>query len=212
MWRTSSLVLAIVLMAYAAAAWLTRDFRVWTAEGERRLTIAQSPVAAPDIVMLTIEGNEVRLPEMLRSSDAVTIVNFIYTRCPTVCLAMGSTFQQIQKVVAEDKNSAASRIQLLSISFDVNHDSPAVLTAFGESQLADPQRWKFIVPAKPVDLQLLLKSFGVVVIPDGFGGYEHNAGLLVIDRSGRLVRIFDPTDVDRAITTARRLAVGSTLG
>lgn len=46
----------------------------------------------------------------------------------------------------------------------------------------------------------------MVVIDDGLGGYEHNAALLVVDESGRLVRIFDDTEGATALAFARALA------
>lgn len=211
MWRTGCLVLAITLMAYSAGSWLTQDFRVWTSEGARRLSVAQTPVDAPDVAMLRSDGVEARLPDLLRSRDAITIVDLVYTRCATVCLALGSAFQQMQSELAADATPAAARIRLVSISFDPAHDTPAVLTAYSRAQRADPKRWQWAVPARSTDLDRLLRAFAVVVIPDGLGGYEHNAGLLVIDRNGRLVRVFDPTETSPALTFARRLAAAGSL-
>ena len=50
------------------------------------------------------------------------------------------------------------------------------------------------ITARPEDeraLRALLKAFGITVVPDGFGGFVHNAALHVVDRRGRLVAIFD---------------------
>lgn len=211
MWRTGFLVLVITLMAYHAGAWLTQDYRVWTSEGARRLLVAQAPVAAPDIAMIRSDGAVRRLPNLLRARGAITVVDFVYTRCPTVCLALGSVFQQMQAELAADDTPAAARIRLLSISFDPAHDTPAALSAYSQTQRADPGRWQWAVPARAVELDRLLRAFGVVVIPDGLGGYTHNAGLLVIDHDGRLVRVFDPTEMSSALTFARRLAAAESV-
>jgi len=45
-----------------------------------------------------------------------------------------------------------------------------------------------------------------VVIPDGWGGYAHNAGLHVIDTSGRLVGIYDLDAWPEAMAHAQALA------
>ena len=45
----------------------------------------------------------------------------------------------------------------------------------------------------------------MVVVPDGLGGFEHNAALLVVDEQARLVRIFDDTQGDAALAFARSL-------
>ena len=44
MLRTALLSALLVLAGYASTAWLTHDFQVWTAEGARRLAVAQHPV------------------------------------------------------------------------------------------------------------------------------------------------------------------------
>ncbi len=46
----------------------------------------------------------------------------------------------------------------------------------------------------------------MVVIPDGRGDYEHNAALLVFDRSGRMRRVFDMAEQQLALDYARHLA------
>ena len=56
----------------------------------------------------------------------------------------------------------------------------------------------------------LLKRYQVVVIPDGFGGYEHDAALLVVDPAERLVRVFDYAEQDVVLAFARSVAEGGT--
>jgi protein SCO1/2 len=55
----------------------------------------------------------------------------------------------------------------------------------------------------------LLASFEVVVIPDGMGGFEHNAALLVVDAHGHLVRIFDYAEMETALAYAQYLSTQS---
>ena len=52
----------------------------------------------------------------------------------------------------------------------------------------------------------LLADFQVTVVPDGRGDFEHNAALLVVDRQGRLVRIFDSAQQQLALDYALHLA------
>jgi protein SCO1/2 len=206
MWRTACLSLGAALLAYAAGAWLTLDFRVWTAEGARRLAIVESPVAAPDVVLRGPDIDDEGLPALLRSHESVTVVDMVYTRCQTVCLSLGSTFQQLQAALLADGDPAAARIRLLSISFDPAHDTPDALSAYASRFHADPRIWRFAAPVQRGELRHLLARFGVVVIPDGIGGFEHNAALLVVDQEGRLVRIFDYAEVEAALAFARHLA------
>ncbi|WP_287880515.1 SCO family protein [Acidovorax sp.] len=202
------------LLAYAAGAWLTHDFQVWTAEGARRLDVALAPVPAPATPLHGSDMAATTLPVLLTEGEGggVTIVDFVYTRCQTVCLALGSTFQQLQATIQEGQRNSpagaksAAGVKLLSISFDPAHDNPAALAAYASRLRADPRIWRFATARDETGLRPLLERFQVVVIPDGMGGFEHNAALLVVDGRGRLVRIFDYADMDTALAWAQHLA------
>lgn len=211
MWRTAWVSLGLIGLAITTAFALTEGFEVWTAEGARRLAVIERPVpspfavlAGPGLVGPGLTGRS--LPELWISDRAgvgrVTIVNFIYTRCPGVCLALGSSFQQLQRLLAA---TADDDVRLLSISFDPTHDGNAQLAQYALQWQADPRHWRIATVPDAQQLQQLLKAFQVTVIADGQGGYEHNAGLLVIDARGRLVRIFDADEAHAALAFARWL-------
>ena len=207
MLRTALLSALLAMAAYASAAWLTHDFQVWTAEGARRLEVALQPVATPPV---QVDGAGIApqpLPQWLTAPGRVTIVDFIYTRCQTVCLALGSSFQQMQASLQQDRHAGTPPgVRLLSISFDGLHDSPAVLQDYAQRLQADPALWSFVRVPDSAQTQQLLRRFEVVVVPDGRGDYEHNAALLVVDERGRLVRIFDYAEQQLALDYARHLA------
>lgn len=210
MWRTALACGLLAVLAWASARWLTHDFQVWTAEGARRLEVAQQPVPAPRIAV-DGPGMAARpLHDLLTQERAVTVVDFIYTRCVTVCLSLGTMFQQMQaSIAAEEADGAPGRrapLRLLSISFDPAHDDPTVLGAYAAGLRADPRIWRFARAADLADLPALLARYQVTVVRDEFGGYEHNAALLVVDAGGRLVHIFDYDDLDTALAYARALA------
>ena len=166
MLRTALLACLLALTGYASAAWLTHDFQVWTAEGARRLDVAQQPVAVPPV---TVEGPGTTarpLPALLAQGGGVTLVDFIYTRCQTVCLSLGSSFQQLQTALQADRALGAdSGVRLLSISFDGAHDTPVVLQAYARTLQADPVVWKWVRLPDAGQQQLLLQRLGVVVVP-----------------------------------------------
>ena len=107
----------------------------------------------------------------------------LFRSCKTVCLTLGSRFAQLQAALAQDNPG----VQLLSISFDGGHDTPNILRHYARPLGADPAIWRFARVADPTEQAALLRQLGVVVIPDGFGDYEHNAALLVFDAQGRMV-------------------------
>lgn len=208
--RTAVATLLLALLSFAATQWITHDFQVWTAEGARRLDVALHPVPAPKV---GVEGPAIdagsTLQDVLAQGGTPTIVDFMYTRCITVCTALGSVFQQLQGDILQDgvSNQAAS-VRLLSLSFDAEHDKPEVLAAYSALLHADSRVWRFARLAGADgrnETQALLRLYQATVIADGFGGYEHNAALLVMDPRGRLVRIFDYAEAKIALDYAMSL-------
>ncbi|MGZ3282693.1 MAG: SCO family protein, partial [Xanthobacteraceae bacterium] len=51
----------------------------------------------------------------------IVLVEFIYTRCPTLCIALGTSFERMQDAL---RRSGRNDVRLLSISFDPEHDAP----------------------------------------------------------------------------------------
>jgi protein SCO1/2 len=207
MLRTAVLSLLLALCGYAAADWLTHGFQVWTDEGARRLEVALHPVDAPRVA---VDGPGVAapdLPALLAQGGGVTIADFIYTRCQSVCLSLGSSFQQLQAALQADRAAGQrANVRLLSISFDGARDHPAALRAYAQGLRADPALWRFVRVPDAAQEQALLGHLGVVVVPDGRGDYEHNAALLVFDARGRMVRVFDIAEQQLALDYARHLA------
>ena len=225
MLRTALASCLAVVLAWAAAAWLTHDFRVFTAEGARRIEVREHPVKAPAVQVAGPGVDDVALPLLLEEHGGATIVDFVYTRCVSVCAALGSGFQQLQGRIAAGEAAGAAAgnaarnapreapreapdyapVRLLSVSFDPAHDDIAALARYAGELHADPDIWRFVTVRDAGALDSLLRAFRVVVIPDGFAGYEHNAALLVVDADARLVRAFDYDQLEEALHFARSL-------
>lgn len=210
--RTALLACLLALAGYASATWLTHDFAVWTAEGARRLEVAQQPVPVPPVTIDGVDLAAQPLPALFAQGGGITLVDFVYTRCQTVCLSLGSSFQQLQAALQADRAAGkTSNVRLLSISFDGAYDSPAVLQAYAAKLGADPTVWNWVRVPDAAEQQALLQRLGVVVIPNGLGDYEHNAAFLVFDAQGRMVRVFDLEEQQLALDYARYVAQGGRL-
>ncbi|MBC7812459.1 MAG: SCO family protein, partial [Burkholderiales bacterium] len=128
-------------------------------------------------------------------------VEFIYTRCTTICRSLGMAFRQIRDDVPQQ--ALGRDFALLSISFDTDQDDAASLKAYGHSYGADGAHWRVARMRSKADLKPLLDAFGVVVIPDKLGGFEHNAAIHLVGRDGKLAQI---SDIDRPLAFAERIA------
>lgn len=206
MLRTVLLCALLLWASWAAATRLTHGFQAWTAEDARRLEVARAPVPAPDV---PVQGPGVAARELralLANGRDVTVVEFIYTRCETLCLVGGAVFQQMQEALRARAAAGDAGVRLLSISFDPARDGLGELAAYAKRMHADPRWWNFVRVPQAADTQRLLDAFQVVVVPSGRADFEHNAALLVVDREGRLVRIFDFGQQQMALDYALHLA------
>jgi protein SCO1 len=179
--------LACVLTAgIGALSWATDGFRVVTSEGARRLAVERSALPLPDVEMIDQNGHPFSLADY---RGRTVLVDFIYTRCPTICGTLGDDFRNVLGLAHAD---AAADIDLLSISFDPRNDDRRALQAYGERYGAAVPRWRVAAPADRHGLATLLSSFGTVVIPDAIGGFVHSSAVYLVDPRGRLARILDP--------------------
>jgi protein SCO1/2 len=101
---------------------------------------------------------------------------------------------------------AGDRIDLLSISFDPQNDDREALRLYGDRYGAKAPRWRIAALADARGLAALMQSFGVVVIPDGMGGFIHNSAVYLVDARGRLARILDPDSPPQLFADALRVS------
>lgn len=211
--RRLSVVLCLTILA--GATWIVHElsfgFEVWTFEGRRQRLIATGSLRAPQVPLRFARESAQPLwrddsPGRHGASPnrAAYLVDFVYTRCPGVCRALGTEYQQMQRALAAEPPEGD--IRLVSISFDVGYDDPRRLAEHAALLRADPRRWSFAVPATTRDADALLGGLGVIAIPDGMGGFMHNGDIHLLDGQGRLRAIFAFDRWPDALAAARRLA------
>ncbi len=156
------------------------------------------PIAAFDVTLGS--GQQTSLNDVLAESGKVWLVDFVYTRCQTLCSSLGSIYQQLQAQV--ETRGLQGRIGLLSISFDPAHDDAAALKAYATRMNMNPAVWQVATLTHWQDRRRLLDAFGIMVVPAPLGEFEHNAALHVVTPSGKLVRILDYADPQAALDAA----------
>ena len=175
-----------LLLSGIGVLWAATDgLQVITAEGARRLTIEEKSRPLPVVLLRDQRGEAFRLQDFEGSN---LLVEFIYTRCVTLCTSLGETFEQVASKLPE--GTLGHQVNMISISFDPR-DSSADLKEYGSRFDAQPDYWRIASVENPDELKQLLDTFGITVIPDQWGNFEHNAAVHFVNRQGYLDRIVD---------------------
>jgi protein SCO1/2 len=144
--------------------------------------------AMPDNTFTNELGKVVRLADFQGSAYAFT---FIFTRCPfpIYCPRMAENFQTVARQLKADR-AAPTNWHLLSITFDVDYDTPERLRAYAQRYNYDPARWSFLTGAL-IDIDAITEQLGLVFPRSEAGiGFDHNLRTVVVDATGRVHRIF----------------------
>jgi protein SCO1/2 len=103
MTRTLIATLLVLTAGVLAFSGLTRGFTVLTAESARRQSVAAAPIRIPELIGIDQQGARRRA---FRSDERrVLIVDFIYTRCTSLCTVLGSSYQQLQSAIEAHHSS-----------------------------------------------------------------------------------------------------------
>ncbi|WP_313913836.1 SCO family protein [Tahibacter sp.] len=102
-------------------------------------------------------------------------INFVFTRCTTVCPLLGARFAQVQKQLGDD----AGRVALISVSIDPANDTPQELARWGRAFGAAPG-WSLVTGAR-ADIDQLARSLGASAADPA----SHVPLVLLIDERGK---------------------------
>lgn len=188
----------VTLLGTGVLWWGSDGFTAFTAESARRAHILRAPRALPPALLEDQDGRVFSLNDY---RGKLLAIEFIYTRCSTICRTLGMSFKQIRDRIPAQ--ALGRDFALLTISFDTQSDDPARLKAYANAYGADGKNWRVARVPDAAQLKRLLDAFGIVVIPDGLGGFEHNAALHLLGRDGRLALI---GDIDQPLAFADQAA------
>ncbi|WP_077617273.1 SCO family protein [Bacillus sinesaloumensis] len=175
------------LVAGLSLLWVGTDgFRAFTAEKARIIELEREQPKLPTATLIDSNSQSFQLQEL---AGKYVLLTFMYTTCGDVCPVLERNFAEIYERIPE--TILGKDVVLVSISFDPEHDSPTVLQSYSDHFGADGNQWKMATIQDEKELQSVLDTLEVIVIPDEYGGYEHNSAFYVINPEGKLTNIFD---------------------
>ncbi len=115
-------------------------------------------------------------------------IDFIFTTCPfpTMCPLLSRNFSETQKKLKAMPN-APTNWHLVTISFDPEKDTAAVLKNYGTRFHSDPERWSFLT-GDLMEITAIAEQFGQTFWRES-GSISHNVRTAVIDADGKVQKI-----------------------
>lgn len=154
------------------------------------------------------------LGDLLRGR--ITVLAFIYTRCGDICPVASMQMSFVQDLAARDPGIAA-RMQLMSMSFDPVHDTPAVMAehaAAWRSQAPTAPEWTFLTAPDQTALAPVLAAYDQTIgrkrnAESPTGPFTHIFRAFLIDRAGRIRNIYslDFLDPQLVMNDVRTIAL-----
>lgn len=190
-YRSILSIVAIVALGAMALYPMTRGYRAVSAESARRVDLMRQPRPLTPLAMIDQAGEQFLLPD-IAAARTWTVATLVYTQCFTICRTSSAGLAYLQEAL--EQYGLSGKVRFLTLSFDPVRDTPSELSRYARRQGARAGIWRFATVASDDQLASMLDLFDIVVLPDGLGGYSHNAALFLIDGAGRIVRAYD---VDR---------------
>ncbi len=140
----------------------------------------------PDVSLVDEHGNPLHLSQC---QGRVVAITFIFTRCPLpdFCPRMSRHFAAVAHDLQKEPPASWA---LLSVTIDPANDTPAVLAEYARVYRPEAAgaQWSFAT-GDPGEIRKLSAAVGLATKGDG-AGLEHNLRTVVLNRDGKLRRVF----------------------
>ena len=167
--------LAIVVVAMSSVLAIAGCYRGTDAAASNCLT---------DTTLVDQNGAKISLASL---KGKPMVVDFIYTSCPGPCLMETSKLANVAMRLGPD---LGTKVTIVSISVDPEHDGSKQLLDYSRRQGADQKGWYFLTGG-PGDIDQALAGFKLSrqIMPDGSVG--HLVDIMLIGPDGRLVHEYN---------------------
>ncbi|PZX55992.1 protein SCO1/2 [Algoriphagus ratkowskyi] len=147
----------------------------------------------PEFTFSNQDGREVGRAEM---QGKITIVDFFFTSCPSICPKMSSEMERVNDMFRNE-----DQVQIMSISIDPTYDTPEILNEYAQKYNGVAGKWDFLTGDVEKIYNLAKCGFMIPTI-DGLGvpdDFVHSDKFVLVDELGRIRGYYSGTsreDVD----------------
>lgn len=178
-WTYISIAIMVPLMAFIIETWWEHY------QAPPVLSIAFSERSADDYIFQDQAG---RIVTPAAWKNKVTIVDFFFTSCPSICPKMTNSLKGVQ-------GEFGDQISIASFTVDPAHDTVEKLAKYIQRMGIETTGWEFLTGDKRSIYQLARKEFKLVAA-DGDGGpgdFIHSNKLVLLDGQMRIRGYYDGT-------------------
>ncbi|MGJ0483344.1 MAG: cytochrome c peroxidase [Methylomicrobium sp.] len=170
---------------------------------------------AADGNVLDSHGNAIKLHDLM--GDKIVLLSFVYSTCNDVngCPLATAVLHKIKQRLAKETD-IASKLRLITLSFNPEHDTPETMAKYGEEFQMPGVEWHFLTTRSEADLQPILDGYKHTVqkVHDAegksTGTFSHVLRVYLIDPDKRIRNIYSVSflHADTLINDIRTLLSG----
>lgn len=136
-----------------------------------------------DFKSINHEGKETRLSDF---EGKVLIVDFIFTKCATVCIPMTANMTELQEKLKDEKLNA----EIISISVDPDVDTPEVLNEYVLAYGGNLSNWTLLTGyAQQFIENYAFNNFKTAVKkPEEGDQVIHGSSFFLVNQEGRVIK------------------------
>lgn len=161
---------------------------------------ADNKITNEKLAYLNINGKDKSIPEFaFRNQDSllitqhdfkgkVTVVDFFFVNCPTICPKMTNNLVYLQN---QFKNT--EEFGIVSFTINPEMDTPIQLKKYATSHKVTNPNWHFLTGEKEQIYNIARNGFNIFAEanPNVPGGFEHSGYFALIDKEGFLRSRYD---------------------
>jgi len=150
---------------------------------------------AADGKVLDSRGKTMKLHDLL--GGKIVLLSFVYSTCNDVngCPLATAVLHKIKQRLAREADIAA-KLRLITLSFNPEHDTPAMMAKYGAEFQQPGIEWHFLTTASEADLQPILDGYRHTVQKvydaegNSTGTFSHLLRVYLIDPEKRIRNIY----------------------
>jgi protein SCO1/2 len=182
--KTSTIVVALAVgcggLALAGTAWRPTATQPQPPVPTEAAAKARGSIHDVDLRLIGADGRAVSL-DQLRGHPV--LVSMFFGSCPSACPLL---IRDLKQLVAQLPDDARARLRVLLISFDPQHDTPAILADVYRRHDLDSRQWILSTPADEDSVRVAAGVLRIRYRPTSEGQFDHTRRITLLDGDGHI--------------------------